>query len=367
MSHADVAKKFKKTEQMVQAWENGDVFPTFSQLEKLAYEVYKRPLAVFFLPEPPKETTAKQDFRTLPDKDVSSLSPTLRLFIRRTKHHQVVLKELYTGVNPAERKIYKDLSFQLKFDARKSAIYVRDYFGLDQVKKKAFAQNSDAFNSYRGLIEEAGIFIFQYPLKEVRGFSLMDKEFPVIVVNSSDAPTAKVFTLFHELCHILFNTGGVFRDFITEELRLGAADIEQFCNEFASEFLVPSEELTSFLRDKYKQGPDWDDDAVRSIAASFNVSKEVILRRLLDLKLVDKSHYSKLVKRWNDQYFKLKEQRKTKKGGPSYQTLVISHLGKKFIYEVLENYHSGKLDMVRASNFLGVRANQLSKLEDKLY
>lgn len=39
----------------ISAWEAGAGGPSYAQLEKLAYELYKRPLAIFLLPSPPPE------------------------------------------------------------------------------------------------------------------------------------------------------------------------------------------------------------------------------------------------------------------------------------------------------------------------
>jgi transcriptional regulator with XRE-family HTH domain len=46
MTTADVADKLKKPIALVDAWENGSSAPTYSQLETLAYDLYKRPLAM---------------------------------------------------------------------------------------------------------------------------------------------------------------------------------------------------------------------------------------------------------------------------------------------------------------------------------
>jgi hypothetical protein len=46
----------KRKPEEVEAWEAGESAPTYPQLEKLAYQIYKRPLAVFFLPTPLDET-----------------------------------------------------------------------------------------------------------------------------------------------------------------------------------------------------------------------------------------------------------------------------------------------------------------------
>jgi transcriptional regulator with XRE-family HTH domain len=44
----DGAKKLKKDISVIENWESGEDYPTYNQLEKLAYEVYQRPLALFF-------------------------------------------------------------------------------------------------------------------------------------------------------------------------------------------------------------------------------------------------------------------------------------------------------------------------------
>lgn len=67
LSLEDGAQRMKKSKDIIQAWEKGYDTPTYAQLEKLAYDIYKRPLAVFFFPDPPKEESPKKSFRTLPE------------------------------------------------------------------------------------------------------------------------------------------------------------------------------------------------------------------------------------------------------------------------------------------------------------
>ena len=72
LSVEEVGIKFKKTKAEIQEWEDGITSPTFNQLERLAFEIYKRPLAIFFFPNVPKEDTPKTEFRTLPETIISS-------------------------------------------------------------------------------------------------------------------------------------------------------------------------------------------------------------------------------------------------------------------------------------------------------
>ncbi len=60
----DVALKLKKDIDIIKSWESGEKSPTYIQLEKLAYDIYKRPIALFFFPEPPEESDEQSEFRT---------------------------------------------------------------------------------------------------------------------------------------------------------------------------------------------------------------------------------------------------------------------------------------------------------------
>ena len=51
----EVAKALGKEPATIESWEAGSSAPTYPQLEELAYRVYKRPVALFFFPEPPDE------------------------------------------------------------------------------------------------------------------------------------------------------------------------------------------------------------------------------------------------------------------------------------------------------------------------
>ena len=76
LSTEDVANIFDaKTviSEVVAAWESGKMFPTYPQLETLAYKIYERPLALFFFPEPPEEEAVSAQFRSLSAEEVEKL------------------------------------------------------------------------------------------------------------------------------------------------------------------------------------------------------------------------------------------------------------------------------------------------------
>jgi len=74
------AAKLKMEADALAAIESGDTPVTIAQLRKIG-ELYKRPLAVFFLPEPPRNFDAQREFRRFAGKEPEQLSPQLMLAI----------------------------------------------------------------------------------------------------------------------------------------------------------------------------------------------------------------------------------------------------------------------------------------------
>jgi transcriptional regulator with XRE-family HTH domain len=74
----DAATKLDIEAEKLQQWEQGTDRPTIAQLRKMG-EVYKRPLAVFFLSEPPVGFDPQREFRRLPGVTPQTESPEFRL------------------------------------------------------------------------------------------------------------------------------------------------------------------------------------------------------------------------------------------------------------------------------------------------
>ena len=75
-------------------WENERERPSIAQLRKLS-EVYKRPLAVFFLQEPPTDFDAQREFRRLPGITPQNESPEMRLALRTALFRREAARDLY--------------------------------------------------------------------------------------------------------------------------------------------------------------------------------------------------------------------------------------------------------------------------------
>jgi len=228
----DVAAVFKKKPEIIERWESGTESLTYTQLETIAYTVYKRPIAIFFFPSPPAEKTLESEFRTLPAEDAQNIDPDTRLHIRKAHSFQLSLAELNDNVNPVANPIFKSL----KADSEVTAFtgQVRQLLGFSLAEQKRIINADDAFKTWREHIESAGIFVFKSSFKNkgVCGFSLFDDEFPIVYINNSNPFTRQIFTLIHELCHILIKVSGIFYldETILNRLSNSNRDIEVFCN-----------------------------------------------------------------------------------------------------------------------------------------
>ena len=75
----------------------------------------------------------------------------------------------------------------------------------------AWPDDETALKTWRKVLTDAGVFVFKdaFRVEGYSGFSLYDDEFPIIYVNNSATKTRQIFTLFHELAHLLFHTSGI--------------------------------------------------------------------------------------------------------------------------------------------------------------
>jgi Zn-dependent peptidase ImmA (M78 family) len=358
LSIDDVADRIEKDAATIREWEKGDSFPTYVQLETLAYTIYRRPIAVFFFPEPPEEMTAQKSFRTLPQTELESLSPHFFHLFRQAQVMQLNLHELNAGTNPAQRKIFRDLAFRPSDKVEDLARRVREYLGISLSTQANWRDSDIAFKEWRRSIELAGIFVFKNAFRQddVSGFCLYDDEFPVIYVNNSAPRTRQIFTLFHELTHLLVRTSGIDmeHDSFLRHTQGEGRRVEVLCNRFAGEFLLPSDAFARLVR-----GREICDELVQALADKYKISREVVLRKCLDKGLVSQEYYEERRGTWIEEARKAR-QRAT--GGDYYNTRV-AYLGDSYLNLVFTKYSQNQFSLGQLAEYLCVKATHIPNLE----
>ncbi len=353
----DVAQHLKREPAEIEAWEKpGTTAPTYAQLEDLAYKLYKRPLAVFFLPAPPVEPSVTKEFRSLPDFELDQLAADTRFQVRIAHAYQISLRELNEDVNPVARKIFKDIRLSATGSVDTAARSIRSYLGITLKAQSAWKTSDEALKVWRNAVEEAGIYVFKHSFKQksISGFCLADDEFPVIYLNNSTAKTRQIFSLFHELAHLLLRVNAIskFDRAYVDQLPQKERRIEQFCNALAAEFLVPSEDFSAQLR-LVRQ---INDQSIAALALRYHVSREAILRRMLDRGLVEAAYYETKAKQWAEEFESAGE------GGDYYATQSI-YLGDRYLRLVFGKHYQGRLSLEQVADYLGVRTKSVAGLE----
>jgi len=335
----EVAHKLQKEAATIKAWEEGQDSPTYPQLEKLAYDILKRPLAVFFFPNPPIEESPKKSFRTLPEAQYYKLSSSLIRLFRQGQAMQIKLKELSDDKNPAGSLIINEINVSLASEAQDLAREIRKILGIDLKEQVSWNSTEMALEKWREAIQAHGVFVFKEAFKDdnISGCCLYDEKFPLIYLNNLMPKTRQIFTLFHELAHLLFKTGGIDKlvDDYLQSLSGQERYIEILCNKLASEFLVPDNDF-----DKQLSSKKIDDKLLRNLAERYWVSREVVLRKILDRGLVSEKYYETKSSEWAE------EAKNRKKFDTSSFVVLFRHFYESRFPTLWENFNQLLADEV---------------------
>jgi Zn-dependent peptidase ImmA (M78 family)/transcriptional regulator with XRE-family HTH domain len=359
MTTSDVATRLNKTTDLIEAWETGEDAPSYPQLETLAYDVYKRPLALFFMPTPPDEPRPRAEFRSLPDADLRELSRDTTLLIRKARAFQTALVELYGDRNPVATPIWRQARLNPRAAVARQAVRVREALGvtLEDVRERPDADS--ALKLWRRAIERAGLHIFKdtFKQRELSGFCLWHPEFPVILINNSTTKTRQIFSLIHELAHVLCDRSGIsrFDSRGIEELPPADRAIERFCNAIAAEILVPMDDFEIAARGIDAQRAS--DDQFAALAGRYHVSRSVVLRRFAERGDIDFERYLAKDREW------AKQQREGSSGGNYYATQG-AYLSEQFLREVVSRYSRRLLTKSEAAELIGVKPKNFDQFEE---
>jgi Zn-dependent peptidase ImmA (M78 family) len=242
----------------------------------------------------------------------------------------------------------KPLSFiksaTLRTNPAKVAMAMRNILSLSGGWAKRVRTWTEALKLLREAIEDAGVMIVingvvgnnpyrPLDVAEFRGFALVDEYAPLIFINGRDSISAKMFTIIHELSHLWLGYEGVSN---FDELKPVETNVEEFCNQVAAEFLVPSDEFKKALKENQREN---DYDLFQILARRFKVSPLVTARRALDMKYISKNRFFEFY----NNYAKDIKKRKPKGTGGNFWNTQIVRVGKLFGSAVVQATLEGRL------------------------
>ncbi|MFL1915835.1 ImmA/IrrE family metallo-endopeptidase [Plesiomonas shigelloides] len=354
-SEDSLARKLNvKNVQTVIEWESGESKPTFSQAQKIA-NATSIPFGYLFLQEPPQEELPIPDLRTVANKHVDEVSIDMKEIIK-----QVMLKQEW----------YRDYLIKLeaprlpfigKYSVKDSvfdvAQSIRETLGVPLPQKGSWEDYHRAL--IRGA-EQARILVMRsgivgnntrrkLQVSEFRGFAISDDIAPVIFINSSDAPTARLFTLIHELSHLWIGSSGI------SNLEHTHAEEEKFCNAVAGEFLVPQKAFHRIWNPELGLVAN-----LTEINRQLHVSKLAAAKRALDCQAIDAETY------WDYYRAELNAFRNQKGGKGDFNVNAGAKNSKLFSSAVVAEALSGRMLLRDASNLLGIKPNNIKTYARKL-
>lgn len=360
----EIASKMKIPPQKIEEWEDGISYPTLTQAKELARQ-YRVPFVYFYLPDTPqkKKRLSKVDYRAFGNMGVQSTeSRELRWLLRDIEDRRDSMLDLYEEIGK------KTLDFPIKVDVKSSneeiAKVIRELLNLSMTTQKKFRYPEKALSHCVEALEKKDVLVFQaakIETSEMRGLSVAYEQMPIIVLNRKDEPSARLFTLCHELVHIVTRTSGICTD--VSENSTSNNELELRCNQIAGMVLVPKSSIAKHPIIKEIQIYGFDDGRVGKIAKDFAVSKQVILHCLWELNIISQPFYYETLNRYSDEYKAYKAQ-KPKKGFLPPVTDTVSQVGKLYARTVLNAYYAEKITARDTSSYLlNLKAKNFGKLE----
>ena len=305
-------------------WENGKLMPTWNQLCDIS-KYFKRPTAFFFREKFPDHINMDFiEYRKLDSYESDIKSPSLTIGIREAISKRKNFLELMEDMH------YPIASFgRYKLNSRnisELSNHIRDILKIDLNQQKSWLYNNGRkdsahytfLNNWKEHISsKLGVLIFEIPrvsLNEMRALCIYYDEYPIILLNSADSPNARIFSIFHELTHLILGESAI-------------CDVDKsnskewLCNSVAAEFLVPKNDL---------------------------MKHPIVVKKQSNWTIEELS-------------------KKRSSGGRSPVLNQIQYNGKLYTQLFLTAYENGVISSVELSQSVGLRLKHVDELTEKLF
>lgn len=342
VSIKDVSDKTNIKVEALQKYETGEDFPSYPQLERLA-DYYNKPLFFFFSNSISLESNMQAAFRSLEDQSGEFLSKPTRELLEKANMYRLNLLELFEG----DHHIYfTDIIKEC--DSTTSLINtLREVLEFDLNVQKHFMYPEDMLEYLRDKLFDNGVYVFKDSFKndDISGLCIYDDEFPVILLNNKMSFKRQVFTLFHEIYHIYLKEADIDPTNRNEETK---------CNEFASDFLIPIDDLLQQIEliDDIEDINELDD-----LAKKYNVSRDALMYKLVKLEYLGNDFWKRNC---------IGPFRNNNSSGGNFYYTKISYLGNSYLNKVFRSYYSGEISKTQVGVYTGLKTMHISKLASKM-
>ena len=361
LSPEDLAGKVNVKPETIEGWESTGKI-SFAQIDRLADRTYT-PFGFLFLSKPPEEQLPMTDYRTGSNSPSPRPSPNLLDTVYQMQSRQSWMRcEVFCrGSEPL------GLVGKCGMDTKPqhAAQVLRDFLGLSESLAEATGTGEDALEVLRDLSEEAGVMVAfsgivgdstdrKLDPAEFQGLALVYDYAPLVFINAADFKAAQIYTLVHELAHLLVGESGLcsFGNLVPSD-----HEVERFCHEVAMEFLVPEQHLRDFWPKAVSQA-----DPFKAAAERFKVGSLVCARRAMDLGLADEEAFAQAI----DTCKAEEAERRASQGNDDFWMHPKWQLGTDFATSVVWAAGGGRLPYSEAYNLTEIHGASFDDLADVL-
>lgn len=345
-------------------WESGKLMPTWNQLCDIS-RYFKRPTAFFFREKFPKHIDPELiEYRKSNNLNLNNITPTLKIGIRevisRRDTFLEIMEEMHHPLTSfSQYRVNSENISQL-------SSHIREILNVDLIEQKSWLYKNNRkdtahynfINKWKEILSsKLGVLIFEIPkvdLKEMRALCIYYDKHPIILLNGADSPNGRIFSLFHELTHLILGESAI-------------CDVDKnnskewLCNNVAAEFLVPKEDLLKNHIVKSKDSMEWSNQELADLSNEYGISKESMLLMLIHTHRAYQKSYEVMKEDWK---FKLD---KKSFGGGSPVLNQIKYHGTMYSRLMLNAYENGVISSVEFSQNINLRLKHVDELTEQLF
>ncbi len=356
--------RLKIPEQSISDWEARKGLPTFSAAERMAAELHI-PFGYLFLSEAPDHEVPIPDLRTVgggppPPLSVDFIDILQACLIRQEWYSD------YLASSGARR-----LPFPGSMKTADGSQAVADNISAALGIHDGLREESDNWEQFRikliDAAERIGVLVMQSgvgannlrPLSvaEFRGFAVTDQFAPLVFINTKDAPTARIFTLIHELAHIWIGESGISNPEPRKKSTEQSNAIERFCNKVAAEVLVPRLGISK----RWNKGKGVAEN-VQATARYYRVSRYVAVRQAYESDLITKAQYLSYLDA-NPSLWRVTDSNRSS-GGSFYPTFFARN-SRRVIRGVVKALGESRITYREASGLFGVTVKTVKTVAER--
>lgn len=268
MSQADLAQKMEGlSKSSIEKFEKGEMAPSPQNLKRLAevLNVMEEDLVRPYILEIDYDVIRYRKRSKLPKKVIAAIQRKYGIMLERYIEIEMIMEDRV--LFPFD---YSDMPVSSPQDARRVARRFRSDMGWDD--RPIVAPICQ--------LEKKGVKVFtldptESENKDFDGMCYREGNLAVVVVKKCENTEHDRFTLFHEMGHLLMNTGDI-----------QGRELERLCHAFASEMLIPENRFKVL----FPKGRIYR-DTLKMIQREWGISCDAQLYKARDLGMITKNNF----------------------------------------------------------------------------